>query len=402
MYLLLCILSVLSCAFAADCTGIKAVSPECKSPEAAYQRDTFYIGGGYVPAPNSNTSSIFSDQIYVEKLTPAKGVKKTKPIVLISAGIPSGSVWLNTPDNRKGWASYFVDSGYRVYILDIIANGRSSQNDVAKYPMRYGSTDTIHQGSFTVPEITNPYPQSQGHTQWPGNGTRGDLIFDAFFAATLPLSSNTTAVELSMRAAGCTLLSLIGASNLLCHSNGCAYTALMSDQCPELVNANFNLEPGNLPFQSLIGNSTVPSVGRSRSRPYGLTNTPITYDPPVANATTDLITVEVGPDTPGNRSCFLQSPDSPIHTLTQISKVPYIMFTAANSPHITYDHCFVSYLAQAGVPDVTWIKFGDLGIQGNAHFSFIEENNLELAAVVEGEIAKRDSKKKPKNARRMR
>ncbi|KAL8864780.1 MAG: hypothetical protein Q9174_007225 [Haloplaca sp. 1 TL-2023] len=168
----------------------------------------------------------------------------------------------------------------------------------------------------------------------------------------------------------------------------------MSDQCPELINANFNLEPGNLPFQSLIGNSTVPSVGRTRSRPYGLTNTPITYDPPVRNATTDLVTVEVGLDTPGNRSCFLQSPDSTIHTLTQISKVPYIMFTAANSPHITYDHCFVSYLAQAGVPDVTWIKFGDLGIQGNAHFSFIEENNLQLAAVVEGEISKRDSKNK--------
>ena len=383
-----------SSTLAVDCTGIKAVSPECKTQQSPYYRDFFYIGGEYVPASNTSTASIFSDQMYVEKLTPVKGVSKPQPLVFISAGVPSGVVWLNTPDNRKGWASYFLERGYQVYIVDITANGRSGQNDIARYPLRFGSTDTIHESGFTAPEILNSYPQSQGHDKWPGNGTRGDPIFDAFFAATVPLTSNSTAQELSMRAAGCTLLSLIGSSNLICHSAGCTYTALMSDQCPELVNANFNLEPGNIPFQSLIGNSTVPAVGRSRSRPYGLTNTPITYDPPVANATTDLTVVEVGVDTAANRSCFLQSSNSTIHKLTQIAKVPYVMFTSPNSPHITYDHCFVSYLTQAGVPDVTWIKFGDLGIQGNAHFFYIEKNNLQLAAVVEKEIKKRSKNKR--------
>ena len=379
-----------SFASAVDCTGIKAVSPQCSSHESAYVRDTFYMGGEYEPAGNSTTQSIYSDQLYVEKLTPGTGVKRAHPLVLISAGVPSGSVWLNTPDNRKGWASYFLDAGYQVYIIDITAVGRSSQNDVAKYPMRFGSTDFIHQNAYTAPQILDPYPQSQGHTQWPGNGTRGDPIFDAFFAATLPLTSNTTAQETSMRAAGCTLLSLIGSSNLLCHSNGCAYVSLISDQCPELVHGSYNLEPGNLPFQNLIGNATVPAVGRTKSRPYGLTNTPITYDPPVVNATTDLKVVEVGVDTPGYRSCFLQSNSSTIRTLPQIAKVPYIMFTGSASPHITYDHCFIPFFEQTGVKDVTWIKFGDLGILGNGHFSFIEKNNLQLAAVVEKEIAKRD------------
>jgi pimeloyl-ACP methyl ester carboxylesterase len=377
--------------FAVDCTGIKAVSPQCKTSQSSHYRDFFYVGGGYAPAGNT-TSSIFSDQMYVEKLTPAKGVSKKHPLVFISAGVPSGVVWLNTPDNRKGWASYFLDAGYQVYILDITANGRSGQNDVAKYPLRFGSTDTIHENGFTHPEGINPYPQSQGHTQWPGSGTRGDPIFDAFFAATVPLTSNSTAQELSMRADGCTLLSLIGPSYTICHSAGCTYTALMSDQCPDLLVANLNLEPGNIPFQSLVGNATVPAVGRTRSRPWGLTNTKITYNPPVTNASTDLKVVEVGVDTPALRSCFLQSNASTIRTLPQIAKVPYVMFTAANSPHITYDHCFVSYLAQAGVPDVTWIKFGDLGIQGNGHFFYIELNNLQLAAVVEKEIQKRDGK----------
>jgi hypothetical protein len=80
------------------CISINAVKPECKPAEPPYHRDVFFIGGDYV---TSGTSYIFSDQMYVEKLTPTSGVNKTFPIVFISAGIPAGNVWLNTPDNRK-------------------------------------------------------------------------------------------------------------------------------------------------------------------------------------------------------------------------------------------------------------------------------------------------------------
>ncbi|POS74719.1 hypothetical protein DHEL01_v206892 [Diaporthe helianthi] len=368
------------------CIGINAVKPECTPAEPPYHRDVFFVGGEYV---TSGTSVIISDQMYVEKLTPTSGVDKPFPIVFISAGLPAGNVWLNTPDNRKGWAAYFLEKGHQLYIVDITGNGRSGQNDISKYPLRLGSTVSIHEDGFTAPEILNAYPQSQGHDKWPGNGTQGDPVFDAFFASTVPLTSNSNAQELSMRAAGCKLLSLIGQSFLVGHSAGATYSALMSDECPEQVRATINLEPGNIPFQSLIGNATVPSVGRTRSRPWGLTNSPVTYDPPVVNVTEDLITVEVGADTPALRSCYLQSNATVVRSLPQIAKVPYVMFTAANSPHIAYDHCFVSYLHQAGVKDVTWVKFGELGLVGNGHFFFLEENNMELAAVVEQEIAGR-------------
>lgn len=29
----------------------------------------------------------------------------------------SGVTWLNTPDGRKGFASYFLEQGYQVYLL---------------------------------------------------------------------------------------------------------------------------------------------------------------------------------------------------------------------------------------------------------------------------------------------
>lgn len=292
-------------------------------------------------------------------------------------------MWLNTPDNRQGWASYFVEAGYQVYILDVIGNGRSTQNDLADYTIRFGSTDNITQDGFTAPELANYYPQAAGHDKWPGTGLRGDPIFDAFEASMIPINSNSTSGELAMRAAGCRLLDLVGESFTFCHSASCQYTVLMSDECPELVKATINLEPTVIPFQTFVGGASDPN-GRSRSRVYGLTNTPITYDPPIQSAS-ELNPVEVGTDTPAMRSCFLQASNSTIHTLPQIAKVPFVMYTGSASPHITYDHCVALYLNQTQVP-YEWIKLEDIGILGNGHFLYLETNNIEIADVVHAKL----------------
>lgn len=74
-----------------DCTGLNAINPLCDSAEASYRRDTFYIGGEYVPYGNT-TQSLTVGQIYVEKLTPLNGNNQTHPLVFVSASLPSGSV----------------------------------------------------------------------------------------------------------------------------------------------------------------------------------------------------------------------------------------------------------------------------------------------------------------------
>jgi pimeloyl-ACP methyl ester carboxylesterase len=186
-----------------------------------------------------------------------------------------------------------------------------------------------------------------------------------------------------MRSAGCALLRLIGPSFLVSHSFGAVHSILLSDQCPELVVGNVNVEPASIPFQSYIGNATS-SVGRTANRPWGLTNTAITYDPPAASPS-DLKTVTVGDDTPGLRSCILQV--EPAKKLINIAKVPYVALTGEASPHITYDHCVINYLRQCGVK-ADFIKLGEIGIRGNGHFSFLEKNNLEIAAVAEKWIAR--------------
>jgi hypothetical protein len=187
-----------------------------------------------------------------------------------------------------------------------------------------------------------------------------------------------------MRADGCKLLEMIGPSFTITHSIGAAYATLMTDQCPELFMRSVNIEPGNIPFQSYVGNATVPAVGRTSCRPWGLTNTPIGYDPPITDPS-HLQTVTVGTDTPPLRSCILQK--GPARKLPNIAKVPYMALRGNASPHITYDHCIIDYLKQVGgKPDS--IKLDDIGIHGNTHFSYLEKNNLEIAAVVEKWIKK--------------
>jgi hypothetical protein len=207
-------------------------------------------------------------------------------------------------------------------------------------------------------------------------------------ASFLPITSNTTIQELTMRQSGCALLELLGPSFTISHSIGASYPILFSDQCPELMLGNVNIEPGNIPFESYVGNATVPAVGRTASRPWGLTNTPLTYSPPITDPS-QLQTITVGNDTAGLRSCILQT--NPPHTLPNIAKVPYVAITGEASPHITYDQCIINFLKQAGAsPD--WIKLGNLGIHGNGHFSYLEKNNLDVAAVAEQWIANRTSK----------
>jgi hypothetical protein len=141
---------------------------------------------------------------------------------------------------------------------------------------------------------------------------------------------------------------------------------------------NINLESGNIPFQNPYGNATVLGVGRASARKWGLTDTRINYYPPIFSPD-QLKTEIVGTDTPGLRYCIMQK--EPALQLPSVAKVPYLLLTGEASPHITYDHCIINYLEQAGVR-TEWIKLGDIGIHGNAHFFYMEKNNLEIAAVV--------------------
>lgn len=58
--------------------------------EVPYTRSYFYVGGNYVD--DGAGGHIFSDQMYVEKLTPIGGTNQTLPLVFIHGQGQTGTV----------------------------------------------------------------------------------------------------------------------------------------------------------------------------------------------------------------------------------------------------------------------------------------------------------------------
>lgn len=260
-----------------DCTGVGAININCRSAEAPHSRDFFYVGGRTM---NSSTGNLTVDQLYVEKLTPSGVRLQANPLVFIHGGGIAGSTWLNTPDNREGWASYFLRRGYVVYLLDSNSIGRSAENDMSGFTMVAGTSNENVESGFTAVELYDYYPQAKLHTQWPGSGQNGDPVFDQFKKSFIPLTSSYEAEEYAMRASGCELLSLLGAKPyIISHSLGARYPILMSNDCPQYIAASINIEAASVPFWSYGY-----GLGGTPSTPWGFTNTPVDYVPAVSNA----------------------------------------------------------------------------------------------------------------------
>ena len=100
-----------------------AAMAEVRLPVSAVgQRGYFYVGGKYVGEPGKE---IMQGQIYVEVLAP-KTQRRPYPLVLIHGAAQTATNWMGTPDGRKGWAEYFVEQGYVVYMIDQPMRGRSA------------------------------------------------------------------------------------------------------------------------------------------------------------------------------------------------------------------------------------------------------------------------------------
>ena len=182
-------------------------------------------------------------------------------------------------------------------------------------------------------------------------------------------------VQTNAQRAGAALLDRIGSATLITHSQGGPLGFLIADARPSLVSALVSIEPQGPPFEDrVLSNST------AITRPYGLTNIPITYDPPVTNPSTDLLRSTIPSAGPGLTDCNLQA--SPPKKLVNLAKTPQLIVTSEASFHAGYDYCTANYLQQAGVT-VEYLNLSGAGIHGNAHFLFIEKNNLEIANRVE-------------------
>ncbi|KAK7061361.1 AB hydrolase-1 domain-containing protein [Favolaschia claudopus] len=327
-----------------------------------HRRTYFYVGQTYVPTGNS--TSIAADQMYVEHLTPAK-ITRSLPLLFIHGQGMTGTNWLNTPDGRLGWADYFLSKGYEIYIVDQVARARSPWEPSVDGPLL--PTDTVLVESiFTAVERFQLWPQASLHTQWPGNGSVGDPIFDEFFASTVPSLATQSEQAEKIKHAGSLLLDKIGPVILVTHSQAGQFGWILADSRPHQVKAILALEPSGPPFVNAI-------VQQGPARAYGLTDIPVAYKPPISSAS-DLHQVVVS-EIPGV-TCIQQA--KPARKLINLVHIPVLAVTSEASYHAQYDNCTVRYLREAGV-SVEHVYLSEVGIHGNGHMFFMELNNIQIA-----------------------
>jgi pimeloyl-ACP methyl ester carboxylesterase len=232
---------------------------------------------------------------------------------------------------------------------------------------------------FTASEISGTWPQAKKHTQWPGEGPgkgrKGDPVFDAFYATQVETLVSNEETQARNQAAATALLDRIGPAIILTHSQSGPFGWLIADARPQLVKAILAIEPSGPPFENVIN-----APGKARA--YGVTDIPITYDPPIKSASDLLLERQAKPDGPDLFACWMQTAPAPLHRLVNLTNIPVLLLTAEASYHAVYDHCTAKYLNQAGVK-VDFVRLEDRGITGNGHMVMLEKNNLDIAGLVD-------------------
>jgi pimeloyl-ACP methyl ester carboxylesterase len=349
-----------------------AVYAQVDKPRQGY----FFVGGQYV---ETDKGPLMERQMYVEYQLPEKQTQRY-PLVLIHGAAQTGTNFTGTPDGRKGWAQYFVERGYAVYIVDQPARGRSAYREPLGANIRFSSAQLEQR--FTAHEKFNLWPQAKLHTQWPGEGAgkgqRGDPVFDQFYASQVQYIGSNAVTQQLNRDAGAALLDKIGPAIVLTHSQSGAIGWPIADARPKLVKAIIAAEPSGPPFANAV-------FGEEPARLWGVTDIPMTYDPPITDAKQLVVVQQAAADGPNLERCRLQA--EPARRLPTLAGIPILILAAESSYHAVYDHCTSKYLAQAGVPN-TFVRLEDAGIRGNGHMLMIEKNNLDIAYFIDQWVVK--------------
>ena len=179
----------------------------------------FYVGGYYIGEPGRE---VMDGAMYVEVRVP-KTIRQLYPIVFFLGAAQTGTNWLQTPDGRPGWAYYFTQQGYVIYMVDQPARGRSPFIPDVDGDLTTMST-AVEEQMFTDETRQGTWPQAKKQTQWPGasagTGRKGDPVFDAFYATQIQYLASNPKTQKLVQDAGAALLDKIGPAILLALSAG--------------------------------------------------------------------------------------------------------------------------------------------------------------------------------------
>ncbi|MGD0965478.1 MAG: alpha/beta fold hydrolase [Candidatus Acidiferrales bacterium] len=359
-----------------------AASSEAGGKAALDLAEWSYFWVGVERAELARGIVVNGKQMYVEYMIP-KAVKHPYPIVLIHGGGGQGTDWMGTPDGRPGWATYLVQEGYAVYVVDRPGHGRPPFHpDLhGPFPAQAPTLEGIS-GRFTPPNPTSsnkPLPFQHLHNQWPGKGDVGSPDLDQFAASqggsyVSPPGASAGAVQSIAhqvwRERGALMLDKIGPAIIVTHSAGGPFGWLVAEARPNLVKAIIAIEGGGQPFAG--------------ANVWGMSTIPVTYDPPVLDAS-ELKTVRVDSPETGVADYRIQA--EPARKLVNLQGIPIVMVTSEGSFAAPGNPGAVAFFKQAGCA-AEELRLVDHGIHGNGHMMMVEKNNREVLQPILDWIAK--------------
>jgi pimeloyl-ACP methyl ester carboxylesterase len=156
-------------------------------------------------------------QMYVERWIPAD-VRQPYPVVLIHGGYGQGSDWISTPDGRRGWASLFLEQGYKVYVLDRPGQGRNPY-----HPWVHGNFD-------------REAPTFETAARLAGADAADPVTAQVAASLNQPMANNAITQNV-WRTRGAKLLDDIGPAILVTHGDGAVFARVTAEERPKLVKA---------------------------------------------------------------------------------------------------------------------------------------------------------------------
>jgi len=176
------------------------------------------------------------EAMYVQYFLPQSRRGKY-PLLLWHGGGMTGVTYESTPDGRDGWLTMFIRKGFDVYVSDAVERGRS------------GFSLAMSKEAPMILPKRNPFERFRIGTHWDADAEKMEALpgnqfpveaYDNFVKQFVP---RWTTTDNAIIAAYTALVEKLGASIVLCHSQGCGFGFRVAQARPELVKALVAVEP---------------------------------------------------------------------------------------------------------------------------------------------------------------
>jgi pimeloyl-ACP methyl ester carboxylesterase len=196
----------------------------------------FWVGAEHKTMPYG---TIISGQMYVQYLIPAQ-VRHAYPVIVVHGGTGQMLHYMGAGDGLAGWAHYYVQEGYRVYLVDRPGHGRAPYHPDALGPI---GPQPAYSALVTELKRVTTGP----NRQWPGTADLTDPVVDQLMAMQNAAPQDQALAQRLWATRGAELLDKVGPAIIMTHSAGGPFGWLAASERPKMVKAIVCVEGGGAP-----------------------------------------------------------------------------------------------------------------------------------------------------------